>query len=135
MFLLFFCFCTIKLRFLHFPFAYLGHSLFFLVNLITDLSIVFIYPLKEPALGLIDFFLLFLNLCFLYFLPDLYYFFPSVDFKFWLSFFLALSSGRLGCWGFLREDLHHYELPSNNSFYCICRFGAVCLHCLSQGIF
>jgi len=48
----------------------------------------FIYPFKEPALVFIDFSLLLFNLYFIYFLSDLYYSLPSVDFKFCLFFFL-----------------------------------------------
>ena len=62
-------------------------SLSFLLGESDHRAVSCVHPLKEPALGLIDLFLLFLNLCFLHFLPDLYYFFPSVDARFCLSFF------------------------------------------------
>ena len=57
--------------------------LFFLVNLARGLSIFFRF--QRPALGFTDFLiLLFFNL---YFLSDLYYFFPSADFRFCFFFY------------------------------------------------
>ena len=52
---------------------------------------------KEPPLGFIDVFYYFLNLCFFYFISDLYYFLPSADFLFVLLSLIHLGCG-LRCW-------------------------------------
>ena len=72
----------------HFSFYLFGSSLFFLLSLAKGLLIVFTLSKNQLLVLLIfDFFLLFLNFCFIYFPSDIYYFFHFADFRFCFFFF------------------------------------------------
>ena len=68
-------------------FVYLG-SLSFLLGEPGQRFVNFVYPFKEPTLGMLIF-SIFFNLYFIYFLLDLYYFLPFANFRFcscWILF-------------------------------------------------
>ena len=68
-------------------FAYLGPHSFLLGKTGQKKFGNIVYPFKKSALGFIDFFLFFKILCIIYFLPDLYNFISSDNFRFVFSFF------------------------------------------------
>ena len=61
--------------------------LLFLLGESGQRSVNLLYSFKESALGFIDFFHSFFNFYFIYVLSDLYYSFPSADFRFCLFLF------------------------------------------------
>ena len=87
-YLFIFVFLHYPLRFLlfHFLFYLFGFSLFFLVSLAKVCQFFFTLS-KNYILVLLFFFYCFLSLYFIDFLADLYDFFPSVDFRFYLFLF------------------------------------------------
>ncbi|KAB0351854.1 hypothetical protein FD754_016711, partial [Muntiacus muntjak] len=62
-------------------------SLFFLISLANDLSILFIFSKNQLLVLLIFAIYSLLNFCFIYFCSDFYDFFPSTNFGVLLLFF------------------------------------------------